>query len=84
MTESQHHPGPGCHCGQHHPDCYCGQITDPDANPICDVCQHEYAEAVQELYDTDPAFRAEIDRWVPLESPEGQHILSSITEEMPA
>ena len=60
------------------PDCTCSQITDPDANPICDACQQMHAEVVQELYETNPEFRAELDRWFPVDSPEGQRILATI------
>ena len=32
------------------------------------------------MTETDPAFRAEIDRWHPISSPEGQAILNQLTE----
>lgn len=58
---------------------YCDKIPpDSGLNPICDRCQETYRQVWRELYDTDPEFRAEADRWHPVCSPEGQAILSKL------
>lgn len=62
------------------PDCTCGLITDPDANPICGACERRRAEVMRHLYETDPEIRAELDRLGGLDSPAGRGILGGADE----
>jgi hypothetical protein len=54
---------------------FCEQTHDP--GHICQAEQRAYSEVVEELY-ANPEFRAEMDRWRPVGSPEGQRILRQL------
>jgi hypothetical protein len=75
-------------CGQ--PDCNgrCAQLNAgighctceelPRADQPCPTCQQVHREVWQELYETNPEFRAEMDKWHSIDSPEGQAILAQL------